>query len=114
MTERLSDERLRYLSDYPEDVECEDVRPMADELIALRAAGPIDVSAWNIAQGQIAELQHRLSAGPVMPETPSDEVIHEIMEAVVYDAVRRSMCLKPLYDSVDTGVCLMKQALAKE
>ena len=33
----LSDERLRYLDENPEDVECEDVRPMASEILALRA-----------------------------------------------------------------------------
>ena len=89
MANRLSDERLQRIINYSGATSTED-EDMARELLALRQEvaelrdQKIDAVAWNIAQGQIAELQHRLSAGPVMPETPSAEVAAAIEAASVW------------------------------
>lgn len=60
MTERLSDEHLQHLFENPRCASPMDVGQMCDELLALRAAGP------------------------VMPETPSDEVNAAMIEQFGY------------------------------
>lgn len=80
MPERLSDERLRHLRDHALGEASLSPRPRTkyidtaaaiDELLDLRAkAEELNAAASN-AIGEALTLRAQLSAGPVMPETPS-------------------------------------------
>ncbi len=81
MTERLSDEDLSEIMNYELEPSPEDVSYLAARLIDLR---------------------DHLSSGPVMPEVPSDDLVHRILSGStlpggglillgMYDAIRAEL-----------------------
>lgn len=118
MTERLSDERLRYLRENQDDVEYDDVSPMTDELIDLRVENAhlrerctwlqerravlrkLLSAKWS-KRKEVRRMRAKLAAGPVMPETPSEAVlavlstdsVQRFGSVRVYGAIRDTLAL---------------------
>lgn len=98
MTERLSDERLRELLESQMQWHGKEfiVAPMARELLELRAETIALTGALKMAAAERDNFAAALSAGPVMPEVPSDgvrQLMRDCCDPIgcIYEAIRAAL-----------------------